>query len=88
MNGKVIGHITPAKPPQMEEGVFYDLTPPSVIQGKIYHRVMCEYRVPNQPDEYVVKGIPEGGVTPKSFVLKFTDRGKVIPRKSENQQGF
>jgi|GEM_PF-6726563 len=83
--GKLIP-VDNGKPPLLENGVFYDLNPPSNIQGKIFPRVMCEYRVPAHPDEYVVKGIPQGGKEPESFVLKFTNRGKVLPQRSKDQQ--
>jgi len=86
--GKIIGSITPISPPLMENGVFYDIDPPSQFLCKIFHRIMCEYRVPNNPDEYVVKGIPQGESKPESFVLRFTSRGHVVTRRSENQQGF
>lgn len=71
-------------PPKMKDGDFYDLKPPSRIGGKIFSRVQCEYRVPGHANEYVVKGIPDGGDKPESFVLGFTDRG-VIVNRSEKQ---
>ncbi len=71
--------------PQMEDGVFYNLEPPAVVKGEIFHRVECEYQVPNRPNEYVVNGIPEGGSQKKSFVLRFTQKGRVRPSRSENQ---
>jgi hypothetical protein len=76
------------KPPQMVAGVFYDLDPPAVIHGKVFRRVMCEYQVPAKPNEYVVKGIPDGATDPESFLLIFTGNGKVIPKQSEDQDGF
>ncbi|MCX6743977.1 MAG: hypothetical protein NTX82_00435 [Candidatus Parcubacteria bacterium] len=88
MSGKVIGQITPVNPPQMIDGVFYDLNPPSHFLGKTFNRVMCEYRVPSHPDEYSVKGIPEGSTKPEPFIFKFTGRGQTVPRLSEDQEGF
>lgn len=67
-------------PPKMRDGEFYDLRPPSRIKGKIFPKVQCEYRVPNHPNEYVVRGIPDGGDEPESFVLRFTDRGLIVNR--------
>lgn len=71
--------------PQMEDGVFYDLAPPAVVGGKTFHRVRCEYQVPNHPHEYVVRGVPEGGSEETSFVLRFSPQGKVQPTRSQNQ---
>ena len=70
---------------QMQDGVFYDLRPPAIIAGKKFHRVQCEYQVPGKPNEYVVKGIPEGGEKEESFVLIFTQKGKVNAFRSESQ---
>jgi len=72
-------------PPQMEEGVFYDLNPSAAVKGERFSRVQCEYRVPNNPNEYVVKGIPDGGTRKKSFVLRFTKGGRVRHFRSSNQ---
>ena len=69
----------------MVDGQFYDLRPPSVNGAGTFTRVQCEYQVPNHPNEYVVKGIPEGGTEPKSFVLRFTDRG-VSATVAEDQE--
>jgi len=71
---------------QMEDNVFYDLNPPAIIGGKKFHRIQCEYQVPNKPNEYVVKGIPEGEEKQESFVLIFTQKGRVRPFRSENQE--
>ena len=71
------------KLPRMKDGDFYDLKPPSRVGGKIFPRVQCEYRVPNNPNEYVVRGIPDGGDKPESFVLRFTDRGLTVNRSEE-----
>ena len=70
---------------QMQDGVFYDLRPPAIILGKKFHRVQCEYQVPRKSNEYVVRGIPEGGEKEESFVLMFTQKGRVKPFRSENQ---
>ena len=77
---------------QMQDGVFYDLNPPAIVvrrmspyTRKIFPRVQCEYHVPNHPDEYVVRGVPEGGDKEESFVLKFTQKGKVRAFRSESQ---
>lgn len=67
-------------PNHMEAGKWYNLSPPSVVNGKKYHKVRCWYKVPNQKNEYVVNGIPEGSEKEQSFVLQFTDHGvKVTP---------
>ena len=71
--------------PRMTDGTFYDLNPPAQIQGEFFRHVQCEYQVPNRPDEFVVKGIPEGGTTLKSFVLSFTKTGRVVPTHSASQ---
>lgn len=71
--------------PHMRDGEFYDLQPPSVIGGKKYVRVQCEYQVPNHPNEYVVRGIPEGGAVVESFVLRFTDRGVSVTPAAEKE---
>jgi len=70
---------------EMKDGVFYDLRPPAVVLGKRFHRVICEYQVPGKPNEYVVKGIPEGGEKEESFVLRFTQKGVVRSFRSEDQ---
>jgi len=71
---------------EMEDNIFYDLDPPAIIGGKKFHRVQCEYQVPNKPDEYVVKGIPEGGKKEESFVLRFSKKGRVRAFQSESQE--
>jgi len=71
----------------MEVGIFYDLDPPAVIGGKIFRRVECIFQVPGHPDEYVVRGIPDGGTTQESFGLKFTQQGRIKPVRSSNQYG-
>lgn len=79
--------------PQMEDGVFYDLIPPIVVEKKMsphirktFSRVLCEYRVPDSPTEYVVKGIPEGETEEESFVLRFSKKGSVKASRSKNQK--
>ena len=69
----------------MQDGIFYDLKPPAIIVGKRFHQVQCEYQVPGKPNEYVVKGIPEGGEKEESFVLRFTKKGRVRAFQSESQ---
>lgn len=71
---------------QMQDEVFYNLRPPAIIMGKKFHRVQCEYQVPGKPNEYVVNGIPEGGEEEESFVLIFTQRGRVKAFRSEGQR--
>ncbi len=70
---------------QMEDGVIYDLNPPAVINGKRFHRVKCDYRVPNNPNEYSVRGVPEGGEIEEAFILRFTEKGRVRAFRSKNQ---
>ena len=70
---------------QMKDGVFYDLDPPAVIHGKRFHRVKCEYQVPNIPNEYSVRGVPEGGEKEEPFILRFIEKGRVRAFRSKNQ---
>lgn len=70
---------------QMQDGAFYDLRPPAIIVGKKFHWVQCEYQVPGKPNEYVVRGIPEGEEKEESFVLRFTQKGRVKAFRSEGQ---
>jgi hypothetical protein len=75
--------------PLMREGTFYNLIPPFIIHGKRFHRVQCEYMVPNHPKEYVAKGIPEGGTKIESFVLRFTGAGEKVEISDEqNFKGY
>lgn len=67
----------------MEEGGWYLLNPPSIICGKVFKKVQCEYRVPNKPDEYSVRGIPEGGTKSEPFILRFTDKGKTVATRTD-----
>jgi len=60
---------------QMQDGQWYELTPPSKVNGKEFPLVFCEFQVPKNPNEYVVRGVPRGGSEEESFVLRFTDRG-------------
>ena len=71
----------------MQDGVSYDLDPPSEVGGKPFDRVECKYQVPNNPNEYVVSGVPRGGAQIESFVLRFTKtRGTHVAVSKE--QGF
>lgn len=67
--------------PQMTKGQWYELDPPSNIHGKRFSKVFCEYQVPAHPNEFSVRGVPEGGDKEESFILVFRpDRGvKVTP---------
>jgi hypothetical protein len=69
----------------MEEGVFYELQPPSKIQGKLFDRVKCECEVPSHPGEFIVTGIPRGETKPESFLLRFSKERGVNVSRSENQ---
>ncbi|MFA4818649.1 MAG: hypothetical protein WC621_02285 [Patescibacteria group bacterium] len=71
-------HYENDKPPKMEDGKFYNIDPLIEVNGKIFRKVQCEYRNPSNPDEYAVRGIPEGSDEMKSFVLGFTDDGVKI----------
>ncbi len=75
----------PTDPPALEDGKFYDLVPPSNVNGDIFDRIQCEYRHPGCPNEYVVRGRPRGGGKVQSFVLRFTANGKTKPQLSEDQ---
>lgn len=68
---------------RMEKGEWYLLNPPSVICGKIFKKVQCEYQVPNKPNEYSVCGIPEGGTKSGPFVLRFTENGRVVAMRTD-----
>jgi hypothetical protein len=69
----------------MEDGTWYDLDPPANVGRKVFRRVVCEYQVPNNPNEYSVRGIPDGGSEEEPFILRFTPDGKVRPMRSANQ---
>ncbi len=69
----------------MENGKFYNLEPLIEVNGKIFHTVQCEYQNPGNPDEYVVRGIPEGGREAQSFVLGFADEGVKITVTPEKE---
>ncbi|MBT3690387.1 hypothetical protein HOE31_00330 [bacterium] len=64
----------------MIDGKWYKLTPPSVIGGKSYSLVCCEYKDlnPKYPNDYIVKGISEGGTELESFILRFGDKGVCV----------
>lgn len=74
-------------PPIMQDGIFYDLDPPSLMHGKRFFRVKCVYRVPDAPKEYVVSGIPEGCSEEELFVLRFTERGVRVTRSEQQESG-
>ncbi len=70
----------------MEDGQLYKLTPPSQIKGQKFSEVYCEYQVPANPNEYVVRGIPEDGDKEDFFLLIFTDKGvSVTPIETSSQ---
>lgn len=73
------------KPPIMEDGKFYNIEPEIVVNGKIYHRVQCEYRNPSNPNEYVLRGIPEGDDKMQSFILNFTNQGARIKINEDDE---
>ncbi len=73
------------KTPHIEDGRFYDLQPPANIGGELYDRIQCEYQVPNNPQEYVVQGIPRGETKIKSFVLRFSPNSGVITTEASEQ---
>lgn len=62
----------------MEDGKWYLLKPPSVICGKVFKKVRCDRQVPGKPNEYMVSGIPEGGTKSEPFVLRFTEKGRIV----------
>lgn len=76
---------------QMQDGVWYDLRPPVVVIGRIgqgtrkFRRVVCEYQVPSNPNEYCVRGIPDGGTKAESFVVPFKPNGKIKAIPSQKQ---
>lgn len=57
--------------PFMREGEFYDLNPPSIVEGQIFHRVQCEGLYPDDPHRFIVRGIPQGKTESVLFVLRF-----------------
>lgn len=68
-----------SRPPSMEVGEFYDLTPPAEVAAGRFRRVQCKMAFPDKI-HYQVQGIPEGGKEIKTFVLKFTSEGiRVTP---------
>ncbi len=71
--------------PLMREGVFYDVTPPSNIKGKFFDRVQCVYQVLKSPNEYVVRGIPQGGTEIESFILQFKEGTGIHVTESRGQ---
>lgn len=67
----------------MEKGEWYLLNPPSVVWGKIFKKVKCDYQVPGKPNEFIVSGIPEGGTKNEPFVLRFTEKGSVVATRTD-----
>ena len=53
---------TVQKRPPMEEGKFYDLNPPIVVNYRAYRRVRCDYQVPGSLNEFAVSGIHASGL--------------------------
>jgi len=77
--------------PKMVAGKWYDLDPPAVVLDKFFPRVYCQYRVPNDPDKYCVKGYPggisDGTNTMEPFVLIFTSQGRARKVTLSDDQG-
>lgn len=69
----------------IENEGWYDLDPPAQIGKKVFRRVLCEYQVPGHPNEFSVRGVPDGGSKEEPFILRFTPNGKVRPFLSANQ---
>lgn len=65
----------------MIKSEWYELNPLAKIHGKKFKRVQCEDPIPNKPNEYIVRGIPEGEAKMESFVLIFgKDKGVMVTR--------
>ncbi len=72
------------KPPLMEEGKFYDLTPPAEVAAGKFRRVRCEMVFPDGI-HYRVEGIPEGSNKIEKFVLEFGREGiRVVPSDKQD----
>jgi hypothetical protein len=67
----------------IEDGKWYDLSPPALIGGKRFPRVRCEVRFPLTPTDYLVSGVPEGGDKEEFFCLKFTIDSGVVATPSD-----
>ena len=74
----------------MEAGRTYDLDPPANIKGKRFRRVTCRFQVPQNKNEFVVRGVPEGGSEEEDFLLIFKpDKGvRVTPVPDENDDPY
>jgi len=76
---------------QMQDGVWYDLNPPAVVIGKrgqgtrTFRHVLCEYQVPSNPNEYSVRGIPDGGTKEEPFIVTFIPNEKIKATPSQKQ---
>ena len=55
------------------DGQWYALSPPKMVGDKKFTEVWCVCQVPDHPDEYQVKGTPEGGEKEEPFILSFGD---------------
>ena len=78
-------YVEPTTPSDMTNDTWYDLVPASVINGKKIHKACCRFRDVNKPNEYVMEGIPEGETEKESFILRFTEKGRVCPTPSKDQ---
>lgn len=71
---------------RLQDGTWYDLEPPVTTgDGLVFRRARCQYQVPGAPNEYSLEGVPDNGTKMKAFVLRFTEKGRIVPRKSANQ---
>ncbi len=61
----------------MEDEQWYNLTPSAEIGGKRFSLVFCEFQHPKVSNEYVVRGVPDGEEEEESFVLRFSEKGRV-----------
>ena len=73
------------RPRDMEDGVWYDLKPPVDICGEIIRHVICEYQVPDHPNQYSLSGVPDGRTKAMAFVLRFGKHGKIKAQRSQQQ---
>ncbi|MBI4059707.1 hypothetical protein HY406_01445 [Candidatus Giovannonibacteria bacterium] len=70
----------------LENGAWYDLQPPvETKDGLVFRRARCQYQVPGRPNEYSLEGMPDGHTKMEGFILRFTDTGRVVAKKSANQ---
>ena len=65
----------------MEIGKQYRLDPPLLLGGKTFLEARCVDQVPNQPNVYIMRGVPDEGDDEETFGFNFTHRGKtrVVP---------